>query len=344
MHLVKDEIKRNKVAVIVEGELDMISSFQAGIKNIVAIKGSSLTEEQVRLLARFVEKIILALDSDVAGSMASKRGIAIAQKAGLDIKVADLAGYKDPDDLARSNPDMYKKNLGNAVGAWDFLLSLPFKNKDIMSGSDQAKISREVVSVLSVIPDKIVQAHYIERVAKKLNVPSSVVYEEVSGKKVEVGEPGGHVSSLESKPRRQLLEEEMIALMIRIDPKMITKVNTLDVVKSPLLIKIVNELIQFSKKEKDFDPKKFGDTIPGELFDGFSRLILIDFEGIEGDALPKHLDKLKHEIDVLNIKENLATIAQDIKKFEGANQKEELQDAQKQFSELSRQLNALKND
>jgi DNA primase len=112
LNLTRSFIKKKKVAIVVEGELDLISSWQAGIKNVVAIKGSALTEEQVRLLSRFAEKFILALDSDMAGDAATRRGIKIASDMGVEIKVAEISGgYKDPDDAARGNLDSYKKDL-----------------------------------------------------------------------------------------------------------------------------------------------------------------------------------------------------------------------------------------
>lgn len=79
LNLVKEEIKREKEVVIVEGELDMISSYQAGVRNIVAVKGSALTQEQVSLLLRFAEKFIFAYDTDNAGINAIKRGAVVAQ-------------------------------------------------------------------------------------------------------------------------------------------------------------------------------------------------------------------------------------------------------------------------
>ncbi|MDP2861049.1 MAG: DNA primase, partial [bacterium] len=83
LNLTRQNIKRKNIAIVVEGELDAISSWQAGIKNVVAIKGSALTEDQVRLLSRFCKKAILCLDSDIAGDAAARRGVITAQDQGL---------------------------------------------------------------------------------------------------------------------------------------------------------------------------------------------------------------------------------------------------------------------
>ncbi|KKR56946.1 MAG: primase protein [Candidatus Woesebacteria bacterium GW2011_GWC2_40_30] len=94
LNLARGLIKKKKTAIVVEGELDLISSWQAGIKNVVAIKGSALTEEQVKLLSRFAQRFILALDSDMAGDAATRRGIKVASDMGVEIKVAEISGKR----------------------------------------------------------------------------------------------------------------------------------------------------------------------------------------------------------------------------------------------------------
>ena len=149
LNLVRRDIKKENSAVVVEGELDMISSWQAGVKNTVAIKGTALTEDQVRLLNRFCNVFILALDSDAAGDKAARRSIALAQDQGVEVKVARLGKYKDPDDMARKALGEYKKALEKAQGVWDFLVDLIFSKYDETSGTGKAKISKEIIPVLA---------------------------------------------------------------------------------------------------------------------------------------------------------------------------------------------------
>ncbi|KKU09188.1 MAG: primase protein [Candidatus Woesebacteria bacterium GW2011_GWB1_45_5] len=166
LNLTRPFIKKKKVAIVVEGELDAILSYQAGIRNIVAIKGSALTEEQVRLLSRFAPKFILALDADIAGDSAARRGITVAGNLGVEVKVATITKYKDPDEAARGDLESYKKDLINAKGVWDYLIDSVFARSEI--------------------GDKIVQAHYANVLARKLDVPLSAVSEEIG--KVEAKE------------------------------------------------------------------------------------------------------------------------------------------------------------
>ena len=108
----KEAIRQEKKVLVVEGEFDMISPYQAGIKNVVAIKGSALTEEQVKLLHRFSEEILLALDEDSAGDAATRRGIQVALNEGLNVFVVSLLGkYKDPDEAVRANLGFFKQRI-----------------------------------------------------------------------------------------------------------------------------------------------------------------------------------------------------------------------------------------
>src|SRR3972149_8371063 len=94
LNFTKNDIKKAGLAIVTEGEFDMIFPWQRGVKNIVAIKGSALTEAHANLLGRFTKKITLALDSDFAGNAAAKRGIEVAQKMGLKVNVCQLGEYK----------------------------------------------------------------------------------------------------------------------------------------------------------------------------------------------------------------------------------------------------------
>ena len=214
----KAEIKKSGYAVIVEGELDMISSWQTGVKNVVAIKGSALTPSQVKLLSRYAKKIVLALDSDFAGNSAARRGIEIADKEGLEIKVARLGKYKDPDDAARSDPEFYKKAIKEAVSIWDFLIETIFSKHEELEGIDKAQISKEIVPILLSIEDRIVQAHYIEVVAKRLKIPQEAVYDQVKSKIVKPTSSSSEVELEKKGDRPELLEERLLSLMISYNP------------------------------------------------------------------------------------------------------------------------------
>jgi len=348
LNLAKERIKQKKTAIIVEGELDMISSWQAGIKNAVAIKGSALTEEQVRLLSRFGEKLILALDTDLAGDAAARRGVAIAQNQGLSVKVAKIPGYKDPDEAARANPDAYKKALIGAVGVWDFLVDSVFERFGGKTGEEKAKVSREIVPILAEIPDKIVQAHYIEKVAERLVVPQEAVSEQIEHfEKTKKGEK--HELEIEftqpKKSRRQILEERLVSMFIQSDPKRLADEEVKTRVATPLAKRILEEAGNYLAKKPKFNVAEFAKGLPSELSEGFSEMVLLDFAEVLADKekTEAELKLLLEELTILDAKDKLKGIALEIHQLENSQDKAKLKGAQKRFGVISRKLSELES-
>ncbi|MFH0749924.1 MAG: DNA primase [Candidatus Gottesmanbacteria bacterium] len=182
-----EAIARANEAILMEGELDVISSFQAGVSNVVAIKGSALTEGHVHLLKRYTERIIFSLDSDIAGDMAARRGIDIAERAGLDMKVAVLPVGKDPDEAVREDPIGFKKAMKNAIPIYDYFIASAIKRFDITSAFGKKKASEELFPVMSKIENSIVQGHYIKKVAQALDVSEDVIIDGVKKVKLPIG-------------------------------------------------------------------------------------------------------------------------------------------------------------
>lgn len=349
LNLSRSHIKEKDSAVVVEGELDMISCWQAGFKNVVGIKGSALTEDQIRLLGRFSKRVVLALDADFAGSEATRRGITIAQNFGMEIMVANLKDYKDPDEMVRKNPEEFKKTLKEAQDAWDFIIDSIFAKYSASSGEGKAKISRELIPVLSSIPDKIVQAHYIELVARRLRVSA----EAVSGQIIQTSEKKKTEEKrvvtgqkVEEKSRRELLEERLLALCFQSKPEILLEDKVEKLIKTPLSRRILEEYKKFAKKFKAFDPSLFSENLPKELLEGFAEMILADTEEFleKPERLDKELGLVKKELALLAVREELKNTGETIVELEKAGKKKKLEGAKTKFAHLTDKLIALEDE
>lgn len=348
LNLVRDEIKKTGYGVVVEGELDMISSWQAGVRNIVAIKGSALTVDQIRLLSRFTKKVILALDTDFAGDTAARRGIGIAQKAGFEIKVAKLGEFKDPDEAARKNVEAYKASLKNAVGVWDFIIDSVFFKSNANSGEGKGKISREVIPVLSSIEDKIVQAHYGQIVAKRLGVSVEVVFDEIVKFTSSEAREKPQVVNLAKKPekgRRQLLEERLLGLIFQFNPKLALSLEVRELITTPITKRITEEYQKFSDSPIPYSPSAFTENLPKELVEGFAEIIF-NIQDVPDDlaALEKEIELTKKELTILETRHKLEIFGVKIREYEDGKDSEKLKDAQLKFSELSQRLSSLERE
>lgn len=165
---------------LVEGYTDVISMHQAGIENVVASSGTSLTQGQIRLIKRFTNKITVLYDGDPAGIKASIRGIDMLLEEGMEVKVALFPDGHDPDSFARSHSaDQITKFLEEAQT--DFIeFKYELLSKDIARDPlRKAGLIKEIVRTIALIPDRIVRTVYIEQTAQKLDVKQEILSQEV---------------------------------------------------------------------------------------------------------------------------------------------------------------------
>ncbi len=210
----KQEMRKKGRVVVVEGEIDMISSFAAGVGETVAIKGSALTDEMVERLARLVETVIFAMDADEAGEKAMKRSVELAEKRGLEVKGVWWEEGKDPDEIARENPREWRKIVEEAMPIYEVVMKnsmLKWKDKGV---AGVKKIVLEVVPYLAKIDNEVVREVWVKRLAKNLDVSKERVWNETEKvrkgivekeKKKEKKEKSGGEAEKEKRLARQLL-------------------------------------------------------------------------------------------------------------------------------------------
>ena len=183
LDLARPVIREKNEAVLVEGEFDVLSAHKAGVVNVVASKGTALTDGQVAILSRLCEKVVLCFDTDLAGDTASRRGIELLDIAGLTVKVLSMGKFKDPDEFAQNDADGFRRAIKEAVDIYEYALSSASRRFDAQTAEGKKKIGHEVIPVLSKITDDMVRAHYIAKLAKLLDLPVTLVAEAVAKKK-----------------------------------------------------------------------------------------------------------------------------------------------------------------
>lgn len=177
----KQSIRKEKLGIIVEGNIDVLISHQAGIKNVVASGGTALTLEQIRLLKRYSHSLALAFDEDTAGQEAAKRGINLARQEEIQVKIIRLDQGKDPDELIKKDPQLWQQAIKKAKKIIDFYFDQSLKDKNLtnLSLEDKKEISQELLPEIKKIKDRIEQAHYLQKLENILNVPEKVLREEM---------------------------------------------------------------------------------------------------------------------------------------------------------------------
>lgn len=198
----KKAIRENKRVILVEGQMDCISSYAAGVTETVAVGGTALTEDQVEMIARLADKIYLSMDADEAGSVAIKRSVELAEKRGMSIKVVQLEGGKDPDEIARKSASKWKEMVEKSVDVYEHVMDGALKKYDVSKVEGIKNITNEVVPFLAKIENGVVREVWSKRLAEKLGVATKGVMGEVDKKisgKQEVEKKDEEKNSLEEK-------------------------------------------------------------------------------------------------------------------------------------------------
>jgi DNA primase len=169
-HFAKDAIRKNHYAVLVEGNLDVIASHQAGVAQVVATAGTALTPQHLKILSRFTTDIRLCFDADSAGIKATERAIPIASRANVSLCIINLPSGKDPDELIQDNPKQWIKALEQPKYAIDWLIEHYQSKLDLNSALGKRQFSDIILKVVGGLSDLVEQEHYIEKIAQMIHV------------------------------------------------------------------------------------------------------------------------------------------------------------------------------
>ena len=179
LNLAGDEVKKEGNIIIVEGYMDVISLYQAGVKNAIASLGTALTNEQARLLARYTKNVVLAYDSDNAGINATLRAIDILKEAKINVRVLNLNDAKDPDEYIRKfNVESFRNLIKEAAGSTDFRLNLLKKNYNLNIDEEALKYVKECIKILINL-SPVERDFYIRKLANETKISEQAIRTEI---------------------------------------------------------------------------------------------------------------------------------------------------------------------
>jgi DNA primase len=170
LHLAKHAIQKEEVAILAEGQMDVIMLHQNGYKHAVASSGTALTGDQLKMIHRFAPTIAFAYDGDKAGIDATKRGIELALEADLVPQVILIPSGKDPAECLLNQPEEWKKAYENRLSYRDWLIDELYLSKETKPLAPERKkyLAKELVSWISKVPDITEQADWFLRLSAKL--------------------------------------------------------------------------------------------------------------------------------------------------------------------------------
>jgi len=174
LHKTKRALIEADCAIVCEGQLDLISLFEAGIKNVVAPQGTAFTEHQARILKRFVNEVVLCFDADQAGQKAAAHSLDALLQNDLIVRVAGMPPGEDPDSLVRRyGKDDFEKRLGLARDFFDYWIDQEVASADLTSLGAKMQVARKLAGMVGQVRDPLMRGEVANKMSARLGVPGS---------------------------------------------------------------------------------------------------------------------------------------------------------------------------
>jgi len=341
-------IREKDACIVVEGQMDVILSFQAGVENVVASSGTALTLDQLKILKRYSQNLITSFDMDVAGNSATKRGIDLAQTQGFNVSVITMPTGLDPADVASKNPEKWKNLVQNKKSILEFYFENTFSKFDSSKPQNKKRISEILLPVIKRIPNKIEQAYWVGELSKRLDIKEEAIEAELNKISLSNLEDENLVNKSQAeendmgrkKERSEILEEKLLSLALY-QPDLLETLpeNDLDFISSKV------KSILLTLKEKCIKPS--GDVSQFNFDDDTKELLnQLSFQAeIEiGSSKPSKADLREEflislrELALIFIKKELKETSEQLREAEKNKDAEKIKLLSKKFSNLTNQL------
>ena len=283
INVTKDDIKKARTAVLVEGNVDLITCWQYGIKNVVCPLGTALTSNQAKLIHRFADNVVIAFDRDNAGNTATARSVDILKDEGLNVKVSRYEGGKDPDEaLKAKGSESFIKAINDAIPWMEYMISNTLSKYDLNGIEGRAKAVKAVALLIAQEKDEFVQKGYIKHAAEKLGFDIEEVSSEVKrhGFYSKKGEALSLKKSVE-KPSSKIEKAEECLIKLSVNNKEIMDMFKRSVTWQEFTginTKIIAELLQSTEiDEKDVTHFMLDNLLDEDSKKLFSKIMMNDY-------------------------------------------------------------------
>lgn len=357
----KTDIRKQNLAVLVEGNMDCISSHEAGVTNVVASSGTALTLPQVTLIKRFTENLALSFDADDAGQNAALKGIEVAQAAGLNIKVVNIPDGKDPDDCIRHSPQDWVKAIQQAQPIMEYYFATALKKYDINKSEDKKNAAKFILTKISKMPEVIEQVHYVQKLAQLINVSERLLMNSLpktAEPKTDANSPTNSnvqpsTSRSAMKPRnldRHLaLTETFLSLLMHTQKVEFIEQLSSDIIAPGPTQELYKNLETYYNQAKDlklenvvFWQKWQENLQDNKLINYNNQLSLfLDKEFDPGTDLQKEIKLTISELKKLFLTKKREGIARELQRAESLHDEAKVLELSKFFSQVSGELNKL---
>lgn len=301
----KNEIRKAGFVVVVEGNMDVISSHQAGVKNVVATAGTAMTVHHLKDLGRFSNDVRLCFDSDQAGISATERAISLGQQAGVDLSIITLnqsAGKaKDPDELIQKDLELWNDSISKPQPAIEWIFDQYEKRINITTAIGKKEFSTMALKLVENLNDPVEKDFYIEQIAKRIGVSKAILLGKFD-EKPKTTKPKRRIKIEKANDRfidEYIYEDDLLALAIK--EQKFTK----------MLRELQNNILHNKQRNKILEILKSEDIELLKSFDEYVKILLLkaderlgNIKGSATDEMKRLIQKVKTQ-NLQERKENL---------------------------------------
>ena len=309
----KNEIRKAGFVVVVEGNMDVISSHQAGVKNVVATAGTAMTVHHLKALGRFSNDVRLCFDSDQAGISATERAISLGQQAGVELSIITLnqsAGEaKDPDELIQKDLELWKDSISKPQPAIEWIFDQYEKRLNIATAVGKKEFSTIALKLVENLNDPVEKDFYIEQISKRIGISKTTLLGKFDEKPRPV-KPKRRIKIKKTDEKfvdEYIYEDDLLALAIK-EQKLAEMLSKLQ--DNILHDKQRNQILQILKSNNLDLLKNFDDYVKILLLKADERL-----GNIKGSATDE-MKRLIHKIKTQNLQERKINLQEQLEEAE----------------------------
>ncbi len=349
LHKAKGDIRDKDQVVVTEGYMDVIPSHQAGVCNVVSSSGTALTEGQIDILGRYTKNINLAFDIDLAGDTATYRGIELALEKGLNVKIVQIPTGSDPGECIKKDVALWRKAISESLYFLDFYFQNVFSKikEKTLTLEDKKKAATKLLPIIKKIPDKIEQAHYIQKLAAKLKVSEKVIYDALGNIKMQKSTYTSREKRREEKrsvDQMRVLQQRLLGLVLNFPEYIKHLVTNLeaDCFTFPDLKEIYTHLQSFYTKYNDkFNSKKFTEKLSSDLsykVDMITLEIEHFYPNIDKKIITEEIDSYISRLKKIKLEKEKKKLEEEIRKAESLKDKKKLASLMKKFQRIAKEI------
>ncbi len=297
-HAAKEAVGREDFAIVVEGYMDFLIPYQAGVENIVASLGTALTVEQIRLLRRYTENVVMLFDADQAGEAAMIRSLDSLIEEGMNVKVAKLTKGDDPDSfVVKQGVEAFREKIREAKTLFDYKLGWLNEKFDIKSVEGASRVAQEMLPTLNKFNNEVMKFGYLKRLSEALKVSMEALTAQMkkSESAFTIKNKSGFIEQPVRKSPSRAVEINILRLLLEEEELIpLTRGELMpDDFEDENIRSVINRIFDFSEQGKAVD-------LPSLINSFADEKIQAMLSGLMTDEVPLSADKKKMHRDYIN--------------------------------------------